>query len=207
MLGGLFLIGASCMYFAKVMQHFSLALTVGGWLFTIGSSFLLLADLQQWWYDRKVSDSMKPRTVDRLTVAHSFITSCGSACYVTGSVLLIPYFEKHTHIGNRLIMIGSVVIFLSACWKICHNGRRNHTNPYGYSFHCTNLINNLSSFCFNICNGLGGVFYFLGVYFAPSEYSANEFQTNISAIFCVTGGTFFFLASLFLQYQYYSTQL
>src|SRR5438045_3261648 len=58
MLGGLFLIAASCMYFAEIIRRYSMALTVGGCFFSIGSFFLLLADLQEWWYNQKYQNNV-----------------------------------------------------------------------------------------------------------------------------------------------------
>ncbi|UJR20108.1 hypothetical protein I4U23_023242 [Adineta vaga] len=102
-----------------------MAFIVGGWCFTFGSFFLLLADLQQWWHDRKGCCSTKTDRDDyelpeknrssysqslevrRLKKAengiHSFITACGSACYVVGSALLIPFFEKYAIIEGMTI--------------------------------------------------------------------------------------------------------
>ncbi|CAF1265199.1 unnamed protein product [Adineta steineri] len=217
MLGGICLICGSCMYFADVIRYSSMALTAGGWFLTAGSFFLLLADFQQWWYDRinccldkksqnllQHSNSIKlNRLKNRKNAINSFLAACGSACYVIGSILLIPDFEKYANVGNKLIMIGSIIIFVSAIWKIYRNGSINIKDPSDRHFHLINIINDIPTLCTDICIGLGGAFYFFGVFFSPPNYDTNDFDINISAALCVTGGGFFFLASLFLQFQYY----
>ncbi|CAF3826252.1 unnamed protein product [Adineta steineri] len=217
MLGGICLICGSCMYFADIIRYSSMALTAGGWFLTAGSFFLLLADFQQWWYDRidcyinnksqnllQRSHSIKQnRLKNRKNAINSFLAACGSACYFIGSILLIPDFEKYANIGNKFIMIGSAIIFISASWKIYRNGSINTANPSDRHFRLINIVNDIPALSTDICVGLGGAFYFFGVFFSPPNYDTNDFDINISAALCVTGGSFFFLASLFLQFQYY----
>jgi hypothetical protein len=212
MLGGIFLIAGSSMYFAEIIRHYSMALTAGGCFFTIGSFFLLLADLQEWWYNRygccssqryrdvyEVSldnqfqdsnSSIVDRSKRTATELNSFIAACGSACYVVGSALLIPIFEKYVTLGNWLILVGSVLIFLSSIWKI---------------YRTENIFNDISSLIVNIFVGLGGVFYFLSIIYILG-FTMNDFGMNLSATFCVTGGTSFLFASFFLQFRYYSRE-
>ncbi len=225
MLGGLCLMGGSCMYFSEIVRRYSVSLTIGGWLFTMGSFFLLLADLQQWWYNRigccfdeKYRDvyelsnknlfqqvrSLKLGQLGRTEIGiHSFVTACGSACYLAGSVLLIPTFEKYAVLGNWLIIAGSIIIFLCASWKIYRTGYINVANPYDHQFRLSNIFNDTSTLSIDVCVGFGGVFYFFGVILSVSIMNMTDSATNISAALCVVGGTFFFLASIFLQYRYY----
>jgi hypothetical protein len=228
MLGGICLIAGSCMYFTEIMRHYSMALDGGGWLFTIGSFFLLLADLQEWWYyrvgcgfDRKYQDAyeMSSKTlfqhspsslIDRLKRAevgtNFFATVCGSALYLAGSILLIPTFEKYVVLGDWLIIIGSAMIFLSATWKIYRASHTNVTDPHNHRFRLANLLNDKITLGIDVSVGLGGVFFFFGVILSlPSLSKDDSIIINTSAALCVVGGILFFIASLLLQFRYYCT--
>lgn len=226
MLGGLFLIAGSCMYFAEITRLYPIAPTAGGWFFSIGSFFLLLADLQEWWYnridcccfDRKYRNEYERSENNRFKYTHSsirnrlertnlginsFMAACGSAFYLVGSILLIPTFEKYAILGNWLIMIGSTIIFLSSIWKICRAAHKNAMDPYDSSFHIENILNDISALIIDALAAFGGVFYFLGVMLLLPSFIMNDFRMNLSAALCVAGGASFFLASIFLHYRYH----
>jgi hypothetical protein len=212
MLGGLFLTSGSSMYFAELIRRYPIALTFGGWLLTIGSFFLLLADLQEWWYNRRISNtslrqhlhSSISNRLKRVEIrTNFFVAACGSALYVVGSFLLVPTFEKYVILGDWLIIAGSTIIFLSASWKICRAGHINVIDPYDHRFLLENITNDMSALIIDVFIGLGGIFYFLGVLLSLPKFSVDDFSINISAGLCVFGGISFFLASIFLQFQYY----
>ncbi len=216
----------SCMYFTVIIRHYAIASTAGGWLLSIGSFFLLLADLQEWWYnridccfDRKYRDlyeifyknrfqhscsSIVVGRLERTNIGtNSFMAACGSALYLAGSILLIPTFEKYVVLGDWLIIVGSTIIFLSAIWKIYRAGHTNVADPYDYRFHLENILNDISALGTDVFVAFGGVFYFLGAILSLPSFNTNDFRMNLSAAFCVAGGTSFFLASIFLQSRYY----
>jgi hypothetical protein len=212
MLGGLLLTIGSSMYFAELTRRYPIALITGGWLLTIGSFFLLLANLQEWWYNRKTSNknlfqhsrSSISGRLKRVEIQTNLImAACGSALYVVGSFLLIPTFEKYVILGDWLIIIGSTIICLSASKKICRTGRINVLDSYDQRLLVANLINDMSTLIINIFVGLGSVFFSFGVLLSLPKFSVNDFRINISAVLCMFGGISFFLASIFLQYSYY----
>ena len=215
MLGGLFLTSGSSMYFVEIVKRFPIALYAGGWLLTIGSFFLLLADLQEWWYHRitfnkKVFQHSRSSISDRLkkieNQSNLFIAACGSAFYVIGSFLLIPTFEEYVILGSWLVIIGSTIIFLSASWKISRTGHLNVSDPYDQRFRFAHILNDWSALSINVLVGFGGAFYFIGVLLSLPKFSVNDFRINLSSSLCVLGGSSFFLASIFLQYRYYCKQ-
>lgn len=189
MFGGICLIGGSSMYFPKVIQMFPLAHTIGGWLLSIGSSFLLIADIQEWFMKRKSRRNeyklVKKKKCSRWTMEMSLVSACGSANYVLGSILLIPVFEKYVLVGNYLILIGSSIIFVSSIIKI---------------------FRNLSTLFVEIFSCFGALGYFSGVILLSPYFVINTYQLNLSAMLCVSGGFCFLIASLFLQYSYFFKQ-
>ena len=203
MFGGIFLTGGSSMYFSYLIKRYSIALSLGGWFLSIGSFCLLLTDLQEYFSFR----SSKDRNVETLAMNDQFEDSeclvifplekrnerwkClssafGSAFYLIGSILLIPFFHPYITTGNWLIIIGSILIFISSLWKIFPNG-----------FHSKDRLGLIT----NIFIGLGGLFYLFGIIILMCGLNG-----NISASLCVMGGCSFILASLFLQYRYFITR-
>lgn len=225
MLGGLFLIAGSCLCFPLMIRRYSIALTASGLFFSIGSFFLLFADLQEWWYNRigcccdekyrnvytksknnsfQCIDSSKRNRLQRIKIGiNSFIGVCGSAFYLVGSILLIPIFDQYTVIGIYFIMIGSTIIFLSSIWKINRTVHINTMDLYDNSFRLKNLFNDILTLIIDILSGFGGIFYFIGVMLCLPDFIINDFRMNLSAFLCVCGGTCFFLASIFLHYRYH----
>lgn len=201
MFGGIFLAAGSSMYFSSIIKQYSIAATAGGWFLSIGSLFLLLADLQEFILYRPSNCSSKICTMsihDEFEESNSLVvlqleqtnehwkclfSAFGSAFYVIGSVLLIPHFHRYITIGNWLIIIGSLVIMLSSIWKIFPKLR--------------------SDLLLNLSNGFGGLFYFLGILYILCVSPINDHRMNISATLCVIGGSCFFLSSFFLHYRYF----
>ena len=184
MFGGIFLTGGSSMYFSEIIQRSSIVPSLGGWFLSLGSFFLLVADFQEYFYHyskRYVVEFRLKRTTEQWK---SLSSACGSAFYVLGSILLIPYFDQYVNVGNWLIIVGSLMIFFSSIWKI-----------------------DRENFVVNLFVGLGGLFYFLGIIYILSGFKMDNLGMNISAALCVTGGSCFFLASLFLHYEYFFSKM
>ena len=162
MIGGLTFVTGSCMYFPHVYNKYSTALNIGGWLFTIGSFFFLLADLQEWWYyrvgcccDHKYQAALESQNADRFRHSHNtltgryeraqvgmnfFMSACGSAFYLAGSILFIPTFKNELIEGEWFFIIGSALIYLSQTWKVFRAGCTNTHDSRDHRFHCSKLV-------------------------------------------------------------------
>lgn len=225
MIGGLTFLVGSCMYFPAVAKNFTQAYSVGGWLFTIGSFFFLLADLQEWWYyrigcafDYRYRPSLEsqasryfsrpPDTLagryERAQVGINFFASaCGSALYLAGSILFIPTFQDQLLAGEWLFIIGSSFIYMSQAWKVYRSACTNPDDAHDHRFRLKNLLNDLPALGVDGFAGIGGVFYFFGtICFLPS-LNVTESDAIRSAILFVCGGTSFTLSGLFLQYRHH----
>jgi len=228
MLGGLCFILGSCMYFDQITKDHPMALHAGGWLFTIGSFFFLLADLQEWWYyrigccfDKQYRDAFEATDGDlfkysRFTMLgrleraevgiNFFMSACGSALYLAGSILFIPAFEKYVVVGEWLFIIGSAVIYSSQAWKVYRSACTNATDRHDHRFRVANVLNDKPALGVDGFAGIGGVFYFFGTIFFLPRFNVGAFGANRSATLFVFGGTCFTLSGLFLQYRHYCTR-
>jgi len=218
MIGGLTFVSGSCMYFPSVYNTYSSAFSIGGWLFTIGSFFFLLADLQEWWYyrvgccfDRKYLDIFEQQNslafrhdsttlqgrYERAEVGiNFFVSACGSALYLAGSILFIPFFDQELVLGEWFFIIGSTFIYVSQAWKVYRSGC-SPTPDRRFSF--ANYLNDLPALGVDGFAGIGGVFYFFGtIVFLPSIS-----QAVAAAVLFVCGGTCFTLSGFFLQYRHH----
>lgn len=227
MIGGLTFVTGSCMYFPDVFDKYSSALSIGGWLFTIGSFFFLLADLQEWWYyrvgcccDHKYQNSLEehattlfrnPRNTfhgryERAEVGiNFFMSACGSALYLAGSILFIPVFSKELIEGEWLFIIGSAFIYLSQAWKVYRSACTNPNDRHDSRFRLSNLLNDIPALGVDGFAGIGGVFYFFGtIMFLPS-FNVTNADAIRAAILFVCGGTCFTLSGFFLQYRHHCT--
>ncbi|CAF2525688.1 unnamed protein product [Rotaria sp. Silwood2] len=225
MIGGLTFITGSCMYFPSVYNKYSSALNAGGWLFTIGSFFFLLADLQEWWYyrvgcfcDRKYQIALEthhailfrnPRNTliglyERAEVGiNFFMSACGSAFYLAGSILFIPVFDKELIFGEWFFIIGSAFIYLSQAWKVYRSACTNIHNRHDRRFRLSNLLNDMPALGVDGFAGIGGVFYFIGtILFLPFFNKTHSDAVRVAILF-VCGGTSFTLSGLFLQYRHH----
>jgi hypothetical protein len=227
MIGGLTFISGSCMYFPSVYNNYSSALSIGGWLFTIGSFFFLLADLQEWWYyrvgccfDGKYRSSMEIQNANNFRYPQNifrgryeraevginfFMSACGSALYLAGSILFIPTFDKELVVGEWLFIIGSSFIYISQAWKVYRSACTNIHNRQDHQFRFSNLLNDLPALGVDGFAGIGGVFYFIGTIFFLPSLNTNDFGANRAAILFVFGGTCFTLSGFFLQYRHHFT--
>ena len=225
MIGGLTFVTGSCMYFPSVFKASANALSVGGWLFTIGSFFFLLADLQEWWYYRigcafdgryrpvlehqagtlfKHPVGSWPGRYERAEVGINFFASaCGSALYLAGSILFIPTFEKELVLGEWFFIIGSTFIYLSQAWKVFRSGCTNPSDRFDHRFRFSNLFNDKPALGVDGFAGLGGVFYFIGTIFFLPALNKTDADAIRSAVLFVCGGTCFTLSGFFLQYRHH----
>ncbi|CAF1014913.1 unnamed protein product [Adineta steineri] len=227
MIGGLTFVSGSCMYFPSVYNNYSSALSIGGWLFTIGSFFFLLADLQEWWYyrvgccfDGKYRSYLESQNVNRFRhpsntlagryeraeVGINFFTSvCGSALYLAGSILFIPTFKDQLVLGEWFFIIGSTFIYVSQGWKLYRAACTNITNDQDHKFRFSNYLNDLPALGVDGFAGLGGVFYCIGTIFFLPSLNTNDAEALRVAILFVCGGTCFTLSGFFLQYRHHCT--
>jgi hypothetical protein len=227
MIGGLTFISGSCMYFPNVFNQYPSALSIGGWLFTVGSFFFLLADLQEWWYyrvgcccDRKYRASLEvqnanhfhhpPDTVrgryERAEVGlNFFMSACGSAFYLAGSILFIPVFKDELIEGEWFFIVGSTFIYVSQAWKVYRSACTNISDPNDRRFRLSNFKNDLPALGVDGFAGIGGVFYFVGTIFFLPAFNTSDSDAIRSAILFVCGGTCFTLSGLFLQYRHHFT--
>jgi len=225
MIGGLTFVTGSCMYFPAVSNKYSPALTAGGWLFTVGSFFFLLADLQEWWYyrigcafDRRYRPSLESQAntlfrhpsnsfagrYERAEVGINFFASaCGSALYLAGSILFIPFFDKELVAGEWLFIVGSTFIYLSQAWKVYRAGCTNPSDRFDQKFRLANYANDYPALGVDGFAGLGGVFYFIGTIFFLPQLNKTDADAVRSAILFVCGGTCFTLSGFFLQYRHH----
>ncbi|CAF3744721.1 unnamed protein product [Rotaria socialis] len=227
MIGGITFVTGSCMYFPDIYNKYSSALSIGGWLFTIGSFFFLLADLQEWWYyrvgcccDRKYRTALEthdhtlflhPRNslrgrYERAEVGiNFFMSACGSAFYLAGSILFIPIFDKELIYGEWFFIVGSAFIYVSQAWKVYRSATINIQDRHDSRFRLSNFLNDIPALGVDGFAGIGGVFYFIGtILFLPS-FNKSESDAVTVAILFVCGGTGFTLSGLFLQYRHHCT--
>ncbi len=227
MIGGLTFISGSCMYFPSVYNNYSSALSIGGWLFTIGSFFFLLADLQEWWYyrvgccfDRKYQSILESQNVNRFRHPRGtlsgryeraevginfFASACGSALYLAGSILFIPVFKNELVLGEWFFIIGSTFIYVSQAWKVYRAACTNLNDPHNHRFRLSNLLNDIPALGVDGFAGLGGVFYFIGTIFFLPSLNKTDSDAVRSAVLFVFGGTCFTLSGFFLQYRHHFT--
>lgn len=227
MIGGLTFVSGSCMYLPSVFHKYSAAFSIGGWLFTIGSFFFLLADLQEWWYyrvgccfDRKYRSLMESQNAHRFRHAATslsgryeraevglnfFMSACGSALYLAGSILFIPAFEKEIVLGEWFFIVGSSFIYLSQAWKVFRAACTNPHNVQDRRFRLSNLLNDVPALGVDGFAGLGGVFYCIGTIFFLPQFNTTDAGALRAAILFICGGTCFTLSGLFLQYRHHCT--
>ena len=227
MIGGITFITGSCMYFPDVYNKYSYALSAGGWLFTIGSFFFLLADLQEWWYyrigccfDGKYQPALEfhsatlfrhPRNTlrgryERAEVGiNFFVSACGSALYLAGSILFIPTFSKELVLGEWFFIIGSTFIYVSQAWKVYRSACTNVNDRNDRRFRLSNLLNDIPALGVDGFAGIGGVFYFFGTIFFLPSLNKTDPDAVRAAILFVCGGTCFTLSGFFLQYRHHFT--
>ena len=203
---------------------------LGGWLFTIGSTGFLYADLCEWWknnrvgcafdeeyrddyeaqfasyYDSPSSTSGKyQRAENGLNFAFS---AFGSLLYLIGSIMFIPDLNLMVQ-GTVIFIPGSAVIFVSQMIKLYRAGCAAPPGKlYRFqnrSFALGNLSQDLSGVGVDLCAGLGGFAYMIGSYlFLPSMAVTPEEVTR-AAVWFLFGGAFFTLSGLFIVYRYFCT--
>lgn len=202
----------------------------GGWLFTIGSTGFLYADLNEWWKNNRVgcafdeefrddyeaqfasyydSPSSHSGKYQRAENGLNFALSAfGSLLYLIGSIMFIPDLNLMVQ-GTVIFIPGSAVIFVSQMIKLYRAGC---AAPPGKAqqfqnrtFALSNLSQDLSGVGVDLCAGLGGLAYMIGSYlFLPSMAVTPEEVTR-AAVWFLCGGALFTLSGLFIIYRYFFT--
>jgi hypothetical protein len=222
-MGGLCFIPASCMSFVQVSAQTPLAFTVAGWLFSIGSLFLLLADLQEWWYfrigcvfDCKYRGALWSNKVyvnssrcvelrrrcDRAKIGvNIFASACGSALYLVGSILSIPGFEAYVLVSQALIIAGSIVIFLSQVAKLYRSGCIENEQQTNGRFRLSNWSNTVSTVIADMSAALGAIFYLIGTVLFLAQFNIDQIHQDKASALYVCGGVGFAVSGFFLFYD------
>jgi hypothetical protein len=213
MFGGIFFFFGSLMYFPSINKQFNGDL-VGGWLFTIGSTNFLLADLTEFNHFRKgFIGALEPHHLSvnypvsrfrKTELGINFLGSVlGSLLYLIGSICFIPATNLLT-LGEWTFIVGSAIIFLSQTWKCFRTLCVDETNPEDNAFKLSNVWWDFSGFNVDLHAGLGGLMYFFGTWFFMGI--KNESDKTFAAAWFISGGTFFSLSGIAMQYRYYCTQ-
>jgi hypothetical protein len=202
MIGGItFFFGSYC-YFSYINATYSNSFVVGGWLYTIGSLCFLIADLTEWNHFKfgcfteteYTGEKSLFNTLLRAEIGINFFCSAiGSLMYLLGSIFFIPSLDM-LPAGECLFIYGSLVIFFSQLWKClrtCFMG----------GFKLINVTDDFSGLLVDLCAGLGGLCYYFGTVLFKNMIT--EYDQNIASHWFVTGGTFFTLSGLAMQYRYY----
>ena len=222
-MGGLCFIPASCMSFVQVSQQNPLAFTVAGWLFSIGSLCLLLADLQEWWYfrigclfDCKYRGALGAnkiyvngdrcsalrRRFDRAKVGvNIFASACGSALYLVGSILSIPGFETYVRVSQALVIAGSIVIYLSQAAKLYRSGCIENEQQTNGQFRFRNWSNTVRTVIADISAALGAIFYLIGTVLFLAEFNIDQIHQDKASVLYVFGGVGFAVSGIFFVYD------
>lgn len=198
----------SIQYFPAVTNF-----VLGGWLFTIGSTGFLIADLWEWWYYRVgcacdgeyyYPDRHKSFFERAELGLNFFFSAIGSALYLAGSIEFIPSLNEIVS-GTWIFIYGSSVIFLSQLWKVVRTLKTNPLQEWDRSFKLSNAAADLPAFGVDICAGLGGLAYCIGSILFLPRFDTTEHAEFIAATVFVTGGSFFLLSGIFLAYRYFCT--
>ena len=198
----------SIQYFPAISNY-----ALGGWLFTIGSTGFLIADIWEWWYFRVgcmfdaeyyYPDRHKPFFARSAVGINFFFSAIGSLLYLLGSIDFIPMFNRIVE-GTWIFIIGSSIIFLSQLWKVLRTLKTNSRNEYDHKLRLANAFDDKSGFGVDTCAGIGGLAYFIGsIMFLPYYNTTTQNEFNAASVF-VTGGMFFLLSGIFLTYRYFCT--
>jgi hypothetical protein len=202
MIGGItFFIGSYC-YFSYINTVYPNSFVVGGWLYTIGSFCFLLADLTEWNHykfgcitdsDYKGEKTLYNSFIRAEFGINFFASAIGSLMYLIGSIFFIPSLDM-LPAGEFFFIYGSLVIFFSQLWKCLRT-------VFIGGLKLTNVTDDFSGFIVDICAGLGGLCYYFGTVLFRDMVT--EYDQNIASHWFVTGGTFFTLSGLAMQYRYY----
>ena len=214
-------LGGSCMYFTNIFHSCSAALTIGGWLFTIGSFIFLLIELENWWdyrtgycftnnYYSVLNNPLN--SIDNLTIddkvhhikieLNVYGTLCGSVFYLAGSILFIPIFNYYTPIGEWFFIVGSLFCCLSQIWKMY----RSACNTFDHKFRLMKLFNHKTTLIMDILYIVGNICFFIGTILFIPYIDKTDFDANRAAFFFVFGSLCFTVSATILQYTIYCYQ-
>lgn len=203
MIGGITFLLGSYMYYPSVNLSLN-GYMIGAWLFTIGSSTFLLADLTEWNHYRPgcmpLNDlqGFKHKFKAAEVGLNFFMSATGSFLYLLGSIFFIPSLDMLVA-GEYLFIYGSLVIFFSQSWKCFRTMFVGDDNEW--KWRKDNVLGDISGFNVDIHAGLGGLSYAIGTYLFKAMTTDDE---QISATnWFMAGGFFFTLSGLFMQYRYF----
>lgn len=199
---------------------------LGGWLFTIGSTGFLYADLSEWWMNNRVgcafddeyredyeknlsryyesSDTFTGKYQRAENGLNFALSAFGSFLYLLGSILFIPSLNEIV-LGTQIFIPGSAVIFISQSWKLYRACRSNPDFPFDKSFSLRNLSADLPGVCVDAAAGLGGLAYMIGSYLFLPEIAITDSDVLRAAVWFIVGGMLFTISGLFIVYRYYFT--
>jgi len=216
--GFTFLIGSLC-YFPSLANY-----VVGGWLFTIGSTGFLAADVLEWYTNNRVGcwDNASQRADFEAAVGTHMesketcfgqyqraenginfaFSAFGSTLYLIGSIMFIPSLDLIV-LGTEVFIAGSTVIYLSQGWKVYRQGCFNESDVHDKSWSMKNYLPDIPALFVDAFAGFGGVFYFVGsIYFLPA-YDITDADTIRAAAWFTAGGAAFTISALSIVYRYF----
>lgn len=220
--GGLLFLVGSIMYYPEVGN-----LLLGGWLFTIGSLCLTIADTMDWWRNNRVGCFMYQEYVEdyesrvgylfapadtmlgmkqRSSVGMNFFWSAiGSFLYCIGSVFLIPTLDAFL-VGDYIYIIASLVIMLAQWAKVFRAGFDfSNKHRYQIGFRFENWLRDVPGLLTDISEGAGAFCYLVGTLLFLPETDIDSTITTVSATWFEAGGVFYVVAALFLGFKYFFT--
>ena len=208
MIGSLCFTVGSCMYFTNTFRKHPAALSVGGWLFTMGSSMYLIADLQDWWdyrtgycfnppYHPLGEDdpflSGSPSNADGATniELNVYGSACSAALYLAGSILFIPLFSDYLSIAEWFFILGSTFGYLSSIWKIYRSASCG-------SCRLSNLLTDVSGSIMDGASCLGNLCFFIGTILFLPYVGRTDSDRDHAVFLFVFGSSCFVCSSLVL---------
>lgn len=123
-----------------------------GWLFTLGSTCFLLADLTEFIY------FLQQDFRYLAFVINFFINLVGSVLYLVGSILFIPE-AMHFYLGIHMFIAGAFMVMAAQTWKLLRAlNQPNKTVKQSFKDGSIAVI-------LDFLAAFGAFFYFLGSFF------------------------------------------
>lgn len=190
--GGItFLVGSILLFpfFGGYIDYFDAA-RISAWLYTVGSTNFLLADVTEWIHFTYTDCRFF------ILSLNFFVSVCGSFLYLIGSACFIPELNASDE-GLVLFIYGSSFIVVGQIWKL---GRS--INQEGLTIkEC--IKEDFKGFMVDTFAGLGGLMYLIGSFFFQKSSEVPQYL-NIGASIFSCGGFFFLLSGLFILARYFN---
>lgn len=175
----------------------TVAESVAGWLFTVGSFFFLVADLMEWNHYRPACLSSR-LCGGTWNLGFNFLLSAtGSLFYLLGSIYFIPSVANLFY-GELYFIIGSAIIALSQAWKCYRTCTTPPTRPA-----CANIKEDLLGFIVDLFAGLGGLFYLIGTAIYCKSPAPEDRYYVLAIVWWILGGAAFFISAMAMQKRYF----